>query len=81
MFYKCESLLFLPDLNNWKIKYNAKNDGIIDKCTSLINAPGIYNLSPYYLRVGKMNLKEGIVDLNLDDIKKNELINLICRLR
>jgi surface protein len=80
LFYGCECLLYLPSFNKWNAKYNSKNDDIITKCISLVYSPGMYHLSPYYLRVGRIDFMKRVTDLNLDTLIQNNLINLICRL-
>ena len=43
MFYKCESLISLPDISNWNTMNVTNMVGLFYECSSLISLPDISN--------------------------------------
>ena len=70
IFFKCSSLLSLPDISKWNINNVQNIDGIFGGCNSLISLPNISNWNTENLEKFFSILSECFSLLNLTDITK-----------
>ena len=69
MFYGCKSLVYLPNLNEWKIENLKDFTNMFSQCFSLSNTPDIS--SNFHTNINNLFFYSSEDCLNCINIKKN----------